>query len=98
MSVYVIAEFPVHPEQIDAFLAALHESLAATRGFEGCEGVDAFVDVDRPGRVVLWERWPTKEHHRAYLAWRKESGSALNLVPFLNDKLRFTYLEPQPAV
>jgi len=98
MSVSVIANFPVHPERLEEFLPALHTALADTRAFEGCEVIDTYVDVDRPGLVVLWERWPTKDHHRRYLQWRQESGTAAFLTPFLRDRITFSYLEPRPEV
>ncbi len=98
MPVAVIAEFPVHPEQLDAFLDTLHTALADTRAFDGCEVIDTYVDVDRPGRVILWERWPTKDHHRRYLAWRNESGTGAVLMPFLRDRITFTYLDARPEV
>lgn len=98
MSVFVIAEFPVHAEQVDAFLDTLRTALVDTRAFEGCEVIDTYVDVDDPGRVILWERWPTKEHHRRYLAWRRESGTGEVLVPFLAGRIGFTYLAARPDV
>lgn len=98
MPVNVIAHFPVHADRVDAFLGALHTALADTRGFDGCEAVDTYVDVDRPGLVILLESWPTKEHHRRYLRWRRESGTGEFLAPFLAGPISFHYLQAQPEV
>ena len=98
MPVNVIAQFPVHPDRTEEFLAALHDALAATRGFDGCEAVDTYVDVDRPGLVILLESWPTKDHHRRYLQWRRESRTGEVLAPFLSGPITFHYLQARPEI
>ena len=60
MSVAVIAVFPVHPDKIDEFLTLFRAVLPDTRAFEGCELIETYIDQSDPGRVVVWERWPTK--------------------------------------
>ena len=98
VSVAVIAVFPVHPEKIDEFFSFFRTVLPATRGYDGCEVLETFVDMNDPGRVVLWERWPTKDHHRRYLAWRNESDLGDKLAPYLSGRPSFTYLESRPDV
>lgn len=98
MSVAVIAVFPVHPDKIDEFFTFFREVLPDTRSFDGCELLETFVDQADPGRVVLWERWPTKEHHRRYLAWRNQSDLGEKLSPYLSGRPTFTYLDARQDV
>ncbi|MDH4145443.1 MAG: antibiotic biosynthesis monooxygenase [Acidimicrobiia bacterium] len=98
MSIAVIAEFPVHPERSEEFLTLLGSILADTRGFDGCEVLETFVDQADPGRVVLWERWPSRDHHRRYLAWRNSTDLGERLAPFLRERPHFTYLDARPEI
>ncbi|MFN0026969.1 MAG: putative quinol monooxygenase [Acidimicrobiales bacterium] len=98
MSVAVIAVFPVHPDKIDAFLTLFKAVLPDTRSFEGCELIETYIDQSDPGRVVVWERWPTKAHHRRYVAWRNESDLGEQMAPFLRDRITFTYLDARPDI
>lgn len=98
MSVAVIAVFPVHPDKIDEFLTLFRAVLPDTRAFEGCELIETYIDQSDPGRVVVWERWPTKGHHRRYVAWRNESGLGEQMAPFLADRITFTYLDARPDI
>ena len=98
MAVAVIALFPVHPEKTEEFLTFMRAILPATRGFEGCEVLETFVDQDDPGRIVLWERWPTKDHHRRYVAWRNTTGLGEQLAPYLTGRPTFTYLDAREDV
>lgn len=98
MSIVAIAVFPVDPDRLEHFLRELRGVLPDTRAFDGCEAIDVHVDLDVPGRVVLLERWPTRDHHRAYLRWRLESGTAAAIEPFLTDRITFSYLAARPEV
>lgn len=97
-STAVIAVFPVQPERVEEFLVALRSILPDTRNFEGCETIETYLDVKEPGRVVLWERWPSTDHHRRYLAWRNESGTAAPILEYLSGPPSFTYLEARADV
>ena len=98
MSAAVIAVFPVHPDKVDEFLAFFRGVLPDTRNFEGCELIETFIDSKEPGRIVLWERWPSFDHHKRYLAWRNESDLGEKLAPFLSGRPTFTYLDALPDV
>lgn len=98
MTCAVIAHFPVDPERLEEFLEALHAILPDTRAFDGCEVLETYVEPATPGLVVLWERWPSSDHHRRYVQWRTESKSAAALGPFLTGPITFRYLEARPGV
>jgi quinol monooxygenase YgiN len=50
--------------------------LPDTRGFEGCLSADGYIEPDKPGTVVLIERWRSREDSVAYREWRKSIGSS----------------------
>jgi quinol monooxygenase YgiN len=70
MTVVSVVSVRFDPARITDALAAVHETLAATRGFEGNLGVDVVQDVADPGHVLLVERWASPEADKAYRAFR----------------------------
>jgi heme oxygenase (mycobilin-producing) len=70
MTVVSIVSVRFDPARIEDALAAVHETLAATRGFEGNLSVDVVQDVAEPGHVLLVERWASLEADKAYRAFR----------------------------
>jgi len=76
----------------------LKSALVDTRAFDGCESIEVYVDADEPDTVILWEKFATRAHHEAYLAWRVETGLLDMLAPILAEDLTITYLDDQPGV
>jgi len=76
----------------------LKSALVDTRAFDGCESIEVYVDADEPDTVTLWEKFATRAHHEAYLAWRVETGLLDMLAPILAEDLTITYLDDQPGV
>ncbi len=59
-----------------ALLAAgLKEAILETRDYDGCELVELYVEAERPDRVVLIEKWQSRQHQVAYMAWRNSTGA-----------------------
>jgi quinol monooxygenase YgiN len=83
---------------IDDALKLLAEILPDTRRFDGCQTLEAAIDLDDPGHVTLVERWTSRQAHRAYFAWRRESGSASGLLPMFAAPPAFRYFEPRPDI
>ncbi len=98
MSIASTAEFFIHPERSEEFLGMLSQSLPTTRGYDGCELVETYVDQDDPGHIFLFERWSTREQYQAYLDWRMANGMLERLEPIGTAPPRFTFLEPRPEV
>ena len=63
------------PVSDNSVVEAIHSMLTETRGFDGCTGVETLVDIKDPTKVVIIERWESKEAHSAYLAWRQGEGA-----------------------
>lgn len=84
MSHTVIADFKCNAGTGADFIKLLHESLPDTRAFEGCELIEVYSDIENPDRILLFEKWASREKHVAYMAWRVENGMAEMLAPFMS--------------
>jgi len=54
----------------------LRATLADTRNFDGCLGVDVLIDTDDSTHFVLVEKWASLEHDAAYREWRAGPGKS----------------------
>ena len=98
MSQTVHVVFPCNEGLGAGLVEALKSALVDTRAFDGCESIEVYVDADEPDKVILWEKFATRAHHEAYLAWRVETGLLDMLAPILAEDLTITYLDDQPGV
>ena len=95
MSHTVIVDFTC-PEGVgEAFLPGLIDLLVDTKAFEGCESVETYTDSDNPDRILLWEKWATRENQEAYLAWRTETGMVENLAAAGVSLVQVLHLTPR---
>lgn len=79
MPVYAILDLQLKPDALDTAMDVLRQTLTATRGFDGCTGLDVLVDSKDPAHVVVYETWESAEHDRAYRAWRATPAGASGL-------------------
>jgi len=82
MSDCVIAEFHAAEGKLDQLVALLKTALVETRGFNGCEHLESWLDEDR-ATIVLTESWASFAHYDRYLEWRRETGIFDVLAPLL---------------
>jgi len=75
VSVLVLFDAHYQPDRADEVIQAFAAALPATRAFDGCLEVSVQQDQDDPGHIVLVERWASREHHKAYMAWRTGEGA-----------------------
>ena len=73
MSQFVVAEFHAAPGKLDELTAALKQALPETRAYDGCLGLESWLDAER-STIVLTEQWESHDHYDRYLAWRGETG------------------------
>jgi quinol monooxygenase YgiN len=97
MSQTVHLAFRCNEGQGANLLAVFGEALVDTRSFDGCESVEVYANADNPDTIVLWEKFATRAHHEAYLAWRIETGLLDMLGPILASDLEVTYLDSHDA-
>lgn len=80
MTTIVHLELQLDPARLDDAAAVINETLQATRGFPGNEGLEAIVDDADPGHVIIVEHWATTADHDAYAAWGTTPEGAHNLA------------------
>ncbi len=74
MSVLVLLEAQVKPEDISDMKSFMAEILPNTRAYDGCQRIDTYVNTEDTGSVVMVEHWESRAHYEKYLAWRTETG------------------------
>ncbi len=90
MAITAILDLQLKADSLEKANEVLRATLTGTRAFPGCLDVTVLVDRDDPAHVVLYERWESIEHDRAYRAWRASPegtsglGSVLVAAPRLS--------------
>jgi quinol monooxygenase YgiN len=74
MGCVVLLEIQGKPEHVDEIKAFFKKNLPDTRGYDGCQSVDVYENMDKTGNIVAYERWDSRPQYEKYLAWRTESG------------------------
>ena len=97
MSVLVLLEAPVKPDQVANMKSYLAEIFPGTRSYEGCQGIDAYFDTEDKNKLVLVEHWDSRSHHQKYLGWRTETGVMAKLGGMLAGPPSIQYLERAEA-
>jgi quinol monooxygenase YgiN len=97
MSVLVLLEGSVKPEDISSMKSYMAEIVPDTRIYDGCQGVDVYFNTDDAGNMVLVEHWESRAHHERYLAWRTETGVVDKMVAMLAGQPSFRYFERTEA-
>ncbi len=74
MTVQVILELNVKPEEIENCRKWFSTNLPDTRGKKGCVSLVMVQNQDDPSNLMVLEQWDTKEDYENYLGWRGERG------------------------
>ena len=93
MSVMVLLEMQIKPESVNEVKAFMKDNLADTRGYEGCQGLTVYDNMDETGNLVISERWDSRPQYEKYLAWRRESGALDHVGAMLKAPLSIRYFE-----
>ena len=93
MSTAVTIDLSIAPERVTEFLAFIKEIAPDTRAYAGCQLFDIWTDQDKPGRVLFYELWDSRDHQEKYLAWRTETGLMDKLGPFLTAPPTISYYD-----
>ena len=73
MSAIIIAHFKAQEGKLAEMAEVFKASLGATRGFEGCIGLDVYVE-ESADTYTLIEEWESVAHYDTYLQWRIDTG------------------------
>ena len=49
--------------------------LSVTRAFDGCQSLEMYETHENPNKIVIWQRWESKEKQEAYIKHRHDDGS-----------------------
>ena len=80
MSIRVLLELEAKDGKADEMIEVLGRNLGDTRARQGCESVTVHRDNDDPNRVLLVERWATREDDTAYREWRAGDGAVKEMA------------------
>ena len=50
------------------------KGLSVTRAFDGCQSLDMYEGNENSNKIVIWQRWESKEKQEAYIQHRHEDG------------------------
>ena len=73
MAAIIIAHFKAQDGKLAEMAEVFKASLGATRGFDGCIGLDVYVE-ESAYTYTLIEEWESVAHYDAYLQWRIDTG------------------------
>ena len=97
MSILVLLEAQIQPDKIADMKSSLEQMLPETRGYDGCQGIDAHFNVNEPGNMVVVEQWESRSHHEKYLQWRTETGVMAKLASMLEGPPNMRYFKKANA-
>jgi len=96
MSIDVILDLQVNPENREELLSVFTAILPDTRAYKGCQSVVVTSDEDDIHNIVLLEKWDQRSDHESYMAWRTERGDIDKLVSLLSSPPAVQYLTTIP--
>lgn len=97
MSVLVLLEAPVQPQEVANMKTLMAQLLPETREYDGCGGIDVYFNTDDPNGMVMIERWASRAQHEKYLAWRTETGVMQKIGAMLAGPPNIRYFERTDA-
>jgi len=93
MSVLVLLEVSLKPENVKDFTDFMKNEVHHTRGFDGCNEVTLHKNQDDPTDLVIVEDWDSRQQYEKYLAWRTERGDMEKLAPFFAGEPSIRYYD-----
>ncbi len=93
MSYQLLVQFKVKDGQGESFAQLLQGAKSRISAADGCEGVDVLLSADNPNKVVLSEKWGSKEQHDVYAEKMRESGSMDKMAAFLDGMPESEFFE-----
>lgn len=60
------------------------DGLSVTRSYDGCQSLEMFESRENPCKVVIWQKWDSKDQQEAYIKHRHEDGTFDLLTPLMS--------------
>jgi len=96
MSVIVLFDFHVRPDEVSTAESVIARLLVDTRAYDGCVSLDVTRDIADRAHLVFIERWDSVEAYDAYAAWRATPEGSSGLRDLLVEPPAITTLRPEP--
>lgn len=93
MVAFVVLEVQTRADQAEAMRSMLRTNLPQALAFEGCISVDLVENMDRPGNLLFFEKWQSKEHYQKYYDWRVATGVLESFSAMLDGEPSFRFFE-----
>ena len=93
MSVLVLLEVSLKPENVNDFTDFMKNELHHTRGFDGCNGLTVHKNQDDSNNMVIVEDWDSRQQYEKYLSWRTERGDLEKLAAWLTGAPSIRYFD-----
>lgn len=90
----VIVELNLKDGSYEDLRKLLVDALPETRSYDGNIDISCVHDQDDPNRVIIIERFESRQHYESYLAFRMESGTFNALLELLTAEPVFTFADP----
>jgi quinol monooxygenase YgiN len=74
VSITVLVEWQVKPDEMMTAKTLLKETFASTLHYGGCQRYEVYENQDIPGVLILLSRWDSRDRYARYMNWRKETG------------------------
>jgi quinol monooxygenase YgiN len=97
MSVLVLLEAPVKPEDVSNMKSYMAALLPESRAYEGCQAMSVYFNMEDASNMVMVERWDSRTHHEKYLGWRTETGVMDKIGGMLAGPPSIRYFEQADA-
>lgn len=94
MTCHVILELTVKEGCYDSLRKWFVDSMPSTRDFDGYVSAEFVRNQDDLTKLLIMERWETRQHHERYLAWRVESGTLEELGAMIDGEPQIRYFDP----
>ena len=93
MSIKLILDLQVKPEELEGLIKTFKKILVDTRNYEGCNEVELFQNQDNPDNLTLIQEWETRQNYETYFAWREEIGAIESLTAALTIPPNIRYYD-----
>ena len=88
----VILTSQIRASNTDGLQSFLQQNLPNVRRFNGCFSVEVLLNKEE-NKMVFFEEWESKEHHRNYIDFIVENGVMEQLNSFLTGPPSVDYYE-----
>ncbi|MGB0237369.1 MAG: putative quinol monooxygenase [Cycloclasticus sp.] len=92
MSVDIILDLHVNPENREELLSFFSSILPDTRAYKGCQNITVTSNEDNLHNIVILEKWNQRSDYENYMAWRTERGDIEKIASLLASPPNLRYL------